>query len=72
MGSTAQFNAVLSTNRPARVSKPWSVSALTFLLAATGLRSILTVVRGAVDVMAERGAAVPDPWNLIRIMPAKG
>jgi hypothetical protein len=45
---------------------------LTFLLAGTGLRSILAVVRGAVDVMAERGAAVPDPWNLIRIMPAKG
>jgi hypothetical protein len=45
---------------------------LTFLLAGTGFRSILAVVRGAVDVMAERGAAAPDPWNLIRIMPAKG
>jgi hypothetical protein len=41
-------------------------------LATTGSESIVTIVRGAVDVMAERGAAVPDPWNLIRIMPAKG
>jgi hypothetical protein len=44
----------------------------TFLLARTRSKSILDVVRGAVEVTAERGAAVPDPWNLIRIMPAKG
>jgi hypothetical protein len=41
-------------------------------LATTGSESILATVRGAVEVTAERGAAVPDPWNLIRIMPAKG
>jgi hypothetical protein len=45
---------------------------ITFLLARTRSKSILNVVRGAVEVTAERGAAVPDPWNLIRIMPAKG
>jgi hypothetical protein len=62
--ATSEAGPIGSTARPDE--------RVTFLLAEMGPGSILTPVRGAVEVMAERGAAASDPWNLIRIMPAKG